>query len=91
MIRFCLFFQYSDRNPDCLDASDEGEHCKDRICDESMFQCPESGRCIPKVWLCDVDRDCVNGEDGKCSRFYTRFLSIFHPFGRKTDLLLSFV
>lgn len=57
---------HSDRTADCSDGSDEGEHCKVRECDASMFRCPDSGRCIPKKWVCDGDRDCVpTGEDGK--------------------------
>lgn len=48
------------------DNSDEGEHCRRRECDSTMYQCPNSGRCIPISWKCDGDIDCHgNGEDGK--------------------------
>lgn len=41
-----------------------------RQCDETMYRCPESGRCIPKLWLCDSDRDCDYGEDElNCSSY----------------------
>lgn len=66
-------YLFSDRTPDCIDGSDEGEHCKDRVCDESMYRCPESGRCIPISWLCDVDKDCSFGEDGKCSDNFVEY------------------
>lgn len=46
-------FDFSDRSSDCADGSDEGEHCKSRECNSTMFRCPESGRCIPQVWVCD--------------------------------------
>lgn len=44
-----IHFKYSDKTADCLDGSDEGEHCKVRECDLAMFRCTDSGRCIPKV------------------------------------------
>lgn len=44
-----IHFEYSDKTADCLDGSDEGEHCKVRECDLAMFRCTDSGRCIPKV------------------------------------------
>lgn len=36
-----------------------------------MYRCPESGRCIPKSWLCDFDQDCSDlGEDEmNCSSY----------------------
>lgn len=69
LIVVCLL-PSSDRTADCADGSDEGEHCKVRECDEMMYRCPESGRCIPKSWLCDFDRDCSFGEDEtNCSSY----------------------
>ena len=28
-----------------------------------QFQCPETNECISKVWICDYDKDCVDGSD----------------------------
>lgn len=44
-----MHFECSDKTADCLDGSDEGDHCKVRECDSAMFRCTDSGRCIPKV------------------------------------------
>ncbi|KAI1704155.1 low-density lipoprotein receptor domain class A domain-containing protein [Ditylenchus destructor] len=32
-------------------------------CYNDMYQCPGSGRCIPKSWLCDGESDCEDGKD----------------------------
>ncbi|XP_031616659.1 prolow-density lipoprotein receptor-related protein 1 isoform X3 [Contarinia nasturtii] len=52
-----------DLSPDCVDGSDEGEHCMSRECGSDMFKCAESGRCIPLGWVCDGDIDCPDGKD----------------------------
>lgn len=41
-----------DSTPDCLDGSDEGEHCGSTDCGDK-FRCNSSGRCIPQKWKCD--------------------------------------
>lgn len=49
-------------------------------CAPTQFQCAITKRCIPRVWVCDRDNDCVDGSDepANCSR--TRMLfSILSP------------
>lgn len=41
-----------DTTADCLDGSDEGEHCNSTVC-EDKFRCSASGRCISHKWVCD--------------------------------------
>ncbi len=56
---------------DCLDFSDE-EKCKaDAVsqpdssnCSKAQFRCSD-GLCIPTNWVCDSDKDCIQGEDEK--------------------------
>ncbi|KAI5606502.1 SCO-spondin, partial [Silurus asotus] len=35
-------------------------------CLDSEFQCSESHRCIPSLWLCDNEDDCGDGSDELC-------------------------
>ncbi|CAL4166564.1 unnamed protein product, partial [Meganyctiphanes norvegica] len=37
----------------------------ERTCSTSDFHCKSSGRCIPKRWVCDYQKDCTEGEDEK--------------------------
>lgn len=39
-------------------------------CAPNQFQCGMSKRCIPRVWVCDRDKDCVDGSDepANCSK-----------------------
>lgn len=32
-------------------------------CAPNQFQCSITKRCIPRVWVCDRDNDCVDGSD----------------------------
>lgn len=32
-------------------------------CAPNQFQCAITKRCIPRVWVCDRDNDCVDGSD----------------------------
>ncbi|KAI6241467.1 EGF-like domain-containing protein [Aphelenchoides fujianensis] len=54
-------FQLCDGSNDCGDMSDE-QHC-DLPCDDWMFKCKDTGKCIPKRFQCDGDRDCADGSD----------------------------
>ncbi len=44
-------------------------------CAPNQFQCTITKRCIPRVWVCDRDNDCVDGSDepANCSK-WTFFL-----------------
>ena len=39
-------------------------------CAPTQFQCAITKRCIPRVWVCDRDNDCVDGSDepANCSK-----------------------
>lgn len=39
-------------------------------CAPNQFQCAITKRCIPRVWVCDRDNDCVDGSDepANCSK-----------------------
>ena len=39
-------------------------------CAPAQFQCAITKRCIPRVWVCDRDNDCVDGSDepANCSK-----------------------
>ena len=41
---------------------DESGDCQTRVCGETEFRCNATGRCIPSLWVCDGDVDCL--EDG---------------------------
>lgn len=32
-------------------------------CPPTNFQCRSDGRCVPLIWRCDVDQDCLDGSD----------------------------
>ena len=32
-------------------------------CPPTDFQCRSDGRCVPLIWRCDVDQDCLDGSD----------------------------
>ena len=33
------------------------------LCDNDAFACKSGNRCIPKLWKCDGEHDCVDGSD----------------------------
>lgn len=38
-------------------------------CEESAFACVSGDKCVPKVWKCDSEHDCVDGSDeADCGR-----------------------
>uniref|UniRef100_A0A8D0ALX9 LDL receptor related protein 1 n=1 Tax=Sander lucioperca TaxID=283035 RepID=A0A8D0ALX9_SANLU len=48
-------------------------------CAPTQFQCAITKRCIPRVWVCDRDNDCVDGSDepANCSKTPILFKSEF--------------
>ena len=44
----------------CGDHSDE-DNCNKVKCPVNTFSCDD--RCIPRYWVCDLDRDCKDGKD----------------------------
>lgn len=51
-----------DGHQDCLDGSDESDHCKFRKCSDDMFKCNSTGQCMPKSYVCDGENDCGDRE-----------------------------
>lgn len=52
--------------PLCVDVAEV-------TCAPNQFQCVITKRCIPRVWMCDRDNDCVDGSDepANCSKAQT--------------------
>ncbi|TKS77601.1 Prolow-density lipoprotein receptor-related protein 1 [Collichthys lucidus] len=46
----------------CGEGEDEKD-CPEVTCAPTQFQCAITKRCIPRVWVCDRDNDCVDGSD----------------------------
>lgn len=46
-------------------------------CAPNQFQCAITKRCIPRVWVCDRDNDCVDGSDepANCSESQPVFVA----------------
>ena len=45
-------------------------------CDEDAFACGNGEKCIPKLWKCDSEHDCVDGSDEvHCGRKSLVFLT----------------
>lgn len=49
-------------------------------CAPTQFQCTITKRCIPRVWVCDRDNDCVDGSDepANCSMYPIWFCISVH-------------
>lgn len=43
-------------------------------CAPNQFQCAITKRCIPRVWVCDRDNDCVDGSDEPANCSKTRLM-----------------
>ena len=41
---------------------DDEDGCPEATCDDTKFMCG-NGACIPSVWVCDHENDCVDGSD----------------------------
>lgn len=44
-------------------------------CRPDLFKCSDD-LCIPRIWLCDLEKDCENGEDEdqhNCKHLYNDF------------------
>lgn len=50
-------------------------------CAPTQFQCAITKRCIPRLWVCDRDNDCVDGSDepANCSTANPFFITFFWP------------
>lgn len=61
-------------------------------CAPTQFQCTITKRCIPRVWVCDRDNDCVDGSDepANCSKAAVVF-SVFPLSSRPDVTALPFV
>uniref|UniRef100_A0A3P9LX61 EGF-like domain-containing protein n=1 Tax=Oryzias latipes TaxID=8090 RepID=A0A3P9LX61_ORYLA len=48
-------------------------------CAPTQFQCAITKRCIPRLWVCDRDNDCVDGSDepANCSTANPFFITFF--------------
>ncbi|KAB7505772.1 Very low-density lipoprotein receptor [Armadillidium nasatum] len=53
--------RHCDGTPDCPGGEDEKD-CVPRTCPADWFKCNNS-QCIPLVWVCDGDRDCLDESD----------------------------
>ncbi|CAB3239817.1 unnamed protein product [Arctia plantaginis] len=43
-------------------ASNSSVKASESICSLKQFQCT-NGKCIPKMWVCDLERDCEDNSD----------------------------
>ena len=45
-----------------------GEVCAPPECEAGEYMCPDSEQCIPRMFLCDRQNDCLDGSDeANCS------------------------
>lgn len=71
---------------ECLSVSCAAEV----TCAPNQFQCAITKRCIPRVWVCDRDNDCVDGSDEPANCSKTQLVVTIQNTSSKGMLLLDF-
>lgn len=48
---------------------DDEVNCENTVCSEGNFRCNSTGKCIPTMWLCDGEIDCLNVDNSNATTF----------------------